>query len=907
MADLVRSVAGGTGLTGCRCSPVWLCYQASAPEGSLDIASSTSRDSRNRVKASRRRVWIGAPPLACALIFASAGFLTPARLWAQASGEASSEPPDSVVSLVPGPHYNKGGFFRWLWGTDYRREWNTRIQVPLLDLGSYAGGLRLLEKGGPGQTRTLFFQGADGGTYVFRSTVKDLPGSFLGVVGGSTIYTVLEDQNSALHPAATVMSALLATTAGVLHAEPRLFVMPDDPMLGEYREEFGGMLGTLVLVSQEGVIDGDELFDLVQASPADRVDAHALLGARLVDMLIGDWDRDRLQWRWARLSAGGKWKPIAEDHDEAFVRLDGLLLSNAHFVLQQFVGFGPKYPSIAGLTYTGQELDRRFLAELERPAWDSIAARVTARITDEVIERAVRRQPPGMYAVSGERIVQELGQRRDALQRAASDFYEILAGEVEVHASDAAETVWVTGMEGGAVEVVLAERREGAPAYFRRRFFPTETREIRIRLYAGDDVALLRGDPDFGIRVRLIGGSGDDEYRFVVPAKRVGLYDQEGVSRITGAAAGTRKVNTKPYPEWRYSEVDRIPPRQSGNRWFPSARVLLSSDFGLFVAVGAERISYAFRKDPYSTKLRLLGGISTDGKVEFRADYDRRFENSKSHLESRALLSQLTQTRFYGFGNDTQRLGGVSSDFFRVDRTVYAGEVAGARFPGPTQNIDVSLGVQLGLSVTGENEDRFISLFPDLYGTEDFAQVGFFLNLEVDKRDVRANPTKGFRVDVRGTVFPGWLDVVEAYGALDAFGAYYVTPRIPLRPTIAVRAGSRKVWSLFPYFQAAYIGGTETLRGYSNERFAGDLSLYGGLDLRVPVVEIKKVLPGPFGVVGLVDVGRVWLDGESPGGFHVGYGGGIWTGFLGRGQTVSLTVAFSDEQTSFYVAYGFSF
>jgi hypothetical protein len=49
------------------------------------------------------------------------------------------------------------------------------------------------------------------------------------------------------------------------------------------------------------------------------------------------------------------------------------------------------------------------------------------------------------------------------------------------------------------------------------------------------------------------------------------------------------------------------------------------------------------------------------------------------------------------------------------------------------------------------------------------------------------------------------------------------------------------------------------------------------------------------------------LDGESPGGFHVGYGGGIWTGFLGRGQTVSLTAAFSDEQTSFYVAYGFSF
>jgi hypothetical protein len=75
----------------------------------------------------------------------------------------------------------------------------------------------------------------------------------------------------------------------------------------------------------------------------------------------------------------------------------------------------------------------------------------------------------------------------------------------------------------------------------------------------------------------------------------------------------------------------------------------------------------------------------------------------------------------------------------------------------------------------------------------------------------------------------------------------------------------------------------------------------------VPVAEIKKLLPGPFGVLGMVDVGRVWLEGESPGGFHVAFGGGIWTGFLGRGQTVSLTVAVSDEQASFYAAYGFSF
>ena len=384
------------------------------------------------------------------------------------------------------------------------------------------------------------------------------------------------------------------------------------------------------------------------------------------------------------------------------------------------------------------------------------------------------------------------------------------------------------------------------------------------------------------------------------------LYDQQGRSRVTGEAGG-RKVNDRPYREWEFSDEKPIPPRHWGSRWFPMGRALISSDFGLFVGIGAQRLTYAFRKDPYSTRLRMLGGISTDGKVAFGADYDTRFENSRSRIRSRALVSQLTQTHFYGFGNATLNPPDVDSGFFDVDRTVVAAEIAGAHFPTLSEKMDAALGVQLSLSITGENEGKFISFFPDLYGLDDFAQFGFFLDFDLDTRDIVSNPTKGARIYVRGTAHPAWLDAVDAYLPLDVMGAYYVTPRIPLRPTLAFRAGSRIVWGQFPYFQAAYIGGMESLRGWASQRFAGDVSLYGGMDLRVKVVEIEKFLPGPFGVLGLIDVGRVWVDGRSSDGFHLGYGGGIWTGFLGRGQTVSVSVALSEEQTSVYVTYGFAF
>jgi hypothetical protein len=851
--------------------------------------------------------------VAAAALLGASALLAPSIGVAQVPGDQSSEAmpeamaADSFVTVVPGPQFKRGGFFRFFWGTDYRKEWNTRVRVQVLDLDAFAGGLTLIGRGGPGQSRTLFFGAADGRRYAFRSVVKTLGESVPGVVAGTPIGTVMEDLNSALHPAAPVITGPLESGTDVLHSAPEAYLMPDSPALGEHREEFGDMLGVVTPISGEGVIESKELFARVRKSPADRADSRRLLAARLIDIFVGDWDRDRSQWRWVREVYTGRWRPIAQDRDEAFVRMDGLLPSMMHFVKPAFVGFKEEYPSLEGLTYTGQELDRQLLAELERPAWDSVAASVTAMLSDELIEGAVRQQPSEMYAIGGARLVDDLKQRRAALRDAAGEFYEILAGEVEVHGTDAAETVWVTGLEDGSVEVILAERREGAPAYFQRRFLPAETNEIRVRLHGGDDVALLRGDPDFRVRVRILGGDGADEFRFIVPAKRLHLYDQVGGSRITGEAGRGRKVNASSYEEWAYSAEKPVPPRQWGSRWFPAGKVLISSDFGLFVGLGAQRRTYAFRNHPYSTRLRLLGGISTDGLVEFEADYDARFENSRTRIRSRGGVSQLTQTHFYGFGNATLNPPEADSRFFDVDRTLYFGEVAGARFTTLSEKMDAAFGAQLSLSLTGENEGRFISLFPDLYGVEDFAQVGFFLDFDLDTRDVVANPTKGARIHVRGTVQPAWLDAVEAYIPLDMFGTFYVTPRIPLRPTLAFRVGSRVVWGEPPYFQAAYIGGAESLRGWASQRFGGATSLYGGMDLRVKVVDIKKFLPGPFGLLGLVDVGRVWFEGESEGGFHVGYGGGIWTGFLGRGQTVSLTVAASEEQVSVYVGYGFAF
>ena len=52
-----------------------------------------------------------------------------------------------------------------------------------------------------------------------------------------------QDQISAIFPMAAIVVAPLLESVGLLHPDPTLVVMPDDPRLGEFREEFTGLLG----------------------------------------------------------------------------------------------------------------------------------------------------------------------------------------------------------------------------------------------------------------------------------------------------------------------------------------------------------------------------------------------------------------------------------------------------------------------------------------------------------------------------------------------------------------------------------------------------------------------------------------------------------------------------------------
>ena len=97
------------------------------------------------------------------------------------------------------------------------------------------------------------------------------------------------------------------------------------------------------------------------------------------------------------------------------------------------------------------------------------------------------------------------------------------------------------------------------------------------------------------------------------------------------------------------------------------------------------------------------------------------------------------------------------------------------------------------------------------------------------------------------------------------------------------------------------------MRGLSKRRFAGDASVYGNAELRVRVSRFRFLFPTEWGLIGLADVGRVFLDGESSDKWHGAGGGGIWLAPLDRDYTFSVTFARSDEQSKIDLGVGFMF
>ncbi len=834
--------------------------------------------------------------------------LTGGAAWGQAEGAA---PAGAVVVAPIGDRYAAGWLRRLLLGGDYRDLWATPVSIPVLDLASFGGGLTPVSRGGGQQTQSLRLRATDGRDFFFRSIDKDPTPNLPPELVGTIVAGLVQDQVSAAHPTAPLVVAPLLEAAGVLHGEPLLFILPDDARLGEFRADFAGLIGMLEPRVATGwgrateIITGDELFRRIEHSPDDRVNVRALLRARLVDMLVGDWDRHRDQWSWARFGdeTPRTWLPIPRDRDFAMVRYDGVFLALGRMSLPQLIAFGPGYSDVLGLTWNGRELDRHFLLELDWPGWESVVAELQPMITDAVIDASVRRLPPEHYAVSGPALAEALRRRRDALPAVAKRFYRMLAEQAEVYGTDADETAVLSAPDDQTVEISLfrasAEAGGREEPYLRRQFARHETKELRVFLGGGQDIAVVRGDRRLPVQVRVIGGAGPDG---LLDSARVGgveIYDEDEGTLVVGGAHLSRRRYVPP-PKRLATE---IPPRDWGHRWTTGMLLSGGPDIGVLLGLSRTLINYGFRKLPYASEHRFRAGVAT-GPGEYRVDYRGTFrrESSRRYAQVQVRASGIDVLRFHGFGNEQPATG--SNRFYRVTQNQYS--VALAMVAPVGSHGEISAGPTARYVTTDERESRFLATI-DPYGADNFGAVGVRASLSLDSRSRPSPSLPGVGLAIGGNFYPGWWDVRRAYGELHGEVTSTVSVEAPLDPALFLRLGGKKVWGPYPYFDAAFIGGNSTVRLGRENRFAGDASSFATAELRLSLGRVFLGAPGDAGVFGLADAGRVYLKGEDSRKWHGAAGGGIWVSVLDRSNMISLAIARSEERTALYFQAGFGF
>jgi hypothetical protein len=840
------------------------------------------------------------------------------------SGPAAAETP-SRQAVVASKDYMVGGFTRLWLGDDYRELWATPVSVEVLDLGREAGGLKPVRRVGGQQTKGLAFAGADRRSYTFRGLDKDashLLDTLDPELKNTVVAKVLDLLMAAQHPASDLIARGILDAVGIPCPDWRLVVLPDDPALGEFQKDFAGAIGMFGVYPEPArggapgfigateIVDHAELYKRLQAGDGDAVDAQALLKARLVDIFMGDWDRHRKQWRWAKLPGNPLWVPIPEDRDQAFARYEGLALDMARGTDPRFQNFGPKYAGVGGLTFNGSEQDRQLLVPFSREDFGAAAKALQAQLTDEVIEKAVRMMPPEWYALDGVRLNADLRSRRDLLPEVAAKYHEHLAVRVDVRLTNKSERIEATRRPNGDTEVtvhVLGADGQPGPPTFHRVFDAKETAEIRFYTYDGNDTLKVTGAHE-GPKLRLMGGNGDD----VLDATGSGnakLSDSKGQNRALDAADDSRPYEPPPPPK----NAPWIPPRDWTRESYRSPWVSYGGDLGVFLGYGIETQKFGFRKTPFANSHRVRAGYAfgqQNGKVDYLGVFHR--ENRSSFVGLYAYASGVEVLRFYGFGNDTEA-SADDQDFYKVNARQF---LLYPTFAVPLGKRGVfTIGPALKYTESNETKDQYINQAQP-YGVGKFGAIGLHSVLSYDRRDSRVFPRHGSFAAVRGTYFPKLWDVESDFGQVNGnLNGYFSAGRVL---TLALRAGGKKVFGTYPYMEAASIGEgglgsgalsepEDTVRGYRARRYLGDASAWANAGLRLKVSHMTLILPGAWGINGFGDVGRVWLKGESSDTWHPGVGGGIWLSLLNDRMAFSTGISHSSQDDIWYFNGGFSY
>lgn len=829
---------------------------------------------------------------------------------------------DSITIAVE-PAYNQvSDAHRKLFGENYRKLWATPVKMKVFYLGRQKGGLKVIEQGGGKQTRSLKLKDKDGNEWALRTVQKYPERALPKNLRKTIVKDILQDEVSTSHPFSALVVPPLARALGIPHANPQIVYVADDPGLGKFRKEYANHV---FLFEERDPLDVDKSDNTEKAEKNlekdndNRVNQKLVLRARLLDIVIGDWDRHEDQWRWDREKndTGIVYTPIPRDRDKVFYTTSGIFpfFLSHQYLKSQLQPYGGNIRDIQGWNFNARYFDRYFLTQLSEGDWKEQIREVQKTLNNQLIVSAMERMPANIYRFSAPHIIKEMERRRDLLEVEGLKYFRFLADHVDIPATDKKERFDIVEQDSGKVNITIHKiKKDGTldQVIYQRTFNPKETHEVRLYGMDGKDIFHVSGTQPSKIKLRLIGGAGVDSFYVYPSLKNKGniyIYDRSDEQNFypshhdakirTGIDSAVNSFNRTAF------KYDNNSPVTTGT---------FNADEGLTLVGGILLEKQGFRQEPYRYHQTILGGYSL-GRNSFLFNYLGDFK--KVYKDNDLFITVASKgpnnvSNFFGVGNNTVFENKDPRDI-EYYRNHFNTVNLDARLYHTYNNWQISGGFtgQFYYSNQSPNENHYLGVYaqqhPDERVFESKACAGIIIGAKYDNRNKANNSTSGIYWNTTINQVTGFANSSNTYTQiLSEFRSYFNPDRDSIL-TIANRVGGGTIFGNAEYFQQVKLGGPDNLRGFHSYRFTGTTMLYDNLELRLKLFNFSSYLfPGTVGLIGFNDIGRVWTKGESSGVWHDGFGGGFYV-IPANAFMIQAEVGFSHEGALPYLTLAYRF
>ena len=844
------------------------------------------------------------------------------HLFLLCSMSAIAQQQDSMETVIAAEYDQVGLVHRFWLGDSYRKLYNTPVKMRVLDLSTEKGGLSIVKLGGGMQTQSLRLVDSSGREWVLRSIQKYPERSLPESLRKTIAKDIVQDQIAIAHPFGALTAPTFHEALGIPHAVPELVYVGDDPRLGDYRSVFRNkayMFEPRMPFENEKTDNSAKVIEKLLEDNDVSVDQKLTLRARLLDFVLGDWDRHEDNWRWDPEKLKGKkiYSPVPRDRDKVYYKTSGVfpVLLSRQWLKAHLQPYSPHIRNVAHWNFNARHFDRFFLNDLNEKDWREEIDSVQFLITDSLIRQAMLEMPDSIVKLSCEELEFNIKSRRDELQKTGIDYYKSLAKVVDIPLSGKREFIHVIFEEDGLQVEVFNKKKDGTEGakLFKRKFKPEDTKEVRIYGLAGEDEYRFQGAFKSPIKVRIVGGKDYDQYTAAPDfANAENLYFYDTKEKINNQFDG---LNAAHYRLKNDSSVHRY---DYHNFVYDRKGVLVNLNYGvdrgLIIGAGYLIENQGFRKSPYAYRHELLASYLT-GRESFMFSYHGHIKELWAGQDLSLKIDALgpfNQSNFFGYGNQTvfDKSEDKEISYYRNKYDLINADVFLSYHPLQHLKLFYGSSSSFYFSSAGKNMDRFLQGFAERHPVEEVFHnksfTGAAIGFDYDTRDHHQHPKKGMKLYARLDWQTELAGQGRNYVALDQHVSFYKTVFQDYL-TLANRTGLQAVWGDPYFYQHAQIGGENSLRGFNSQRFTGKTALYNNLDVRLKLASFSSyLLPGTFGLIGFYDVGRVFMSKESSNNWHHGYGTGIY--FMpGDLMTIQATVGISKEAVLPYIRFGLSF